>query len=171
MSDDQATNAPDPYDEFEFKCPYTLLGDINAKKVIEFSGLIARIEYALLLTGHVSKKTAWLQADWVGFAESMSGKLLSQGSKKLQESVKLLSEEPPNQYLANYNWEPRAYKKGLSADSLAILAAKDVRNNLFHGIKFNNPDLHRNNDLIDAAYIVLRGCLMANVQLNEFYSI
>ncbi|HDW1387290.1 TPA: hypothetical protein RK250_000838 [Klebsiella oxytoca] len=171
MSDDQTDTVIDPLDAFDFKDPFTLLDGIDSDKVIAFFGLISRIEYALLLIGHVSAKTKWLQADWVGFAESMSGKLLSQGSKKLQESVEYLSKYPPKQYLAIYKWEPRNYKDGLSADSLAILAAKDVRHNLFHGLKLSNPDLPRNNELIEAAYIVLRGCLMANPRLNDFYSV
>lgn len=171
MSDDQATNAVDPFDVFDFKDPFSLLGVIDAKNVIAFFGLISRVEYAAMVQGFVNGGAGQrMKVDWLKFAKSMNGKLLALGSEKVTQSVNYLRIEPPLQYMNTAKWEHRVYEAGLVPDAFAILAAKDVRNNLFHGIKLNNPEHARNNDLIEAASVVFRGCLMACPELNAYYN-
>lgn len=171
MSDAQATNATDPFDSFAFNDPYTLLGEINPDKVIAFFGLISRIEYAVMVQGYVDNRPGKrMNVDWLAFAKSMNGKLLALGSETVNTSVRYLCVEPPLQYMNTAEWKKRIYHPGLSLDSLAIMAAKDVRNNLFHGIKLNNPEHARNNILIEKASNVFRGCLMACSDLNSYYN-
>lgn len=171
MSDNQTTNAQDPFDSFAFNDPFSLLGNIDSANVIAFFGLISRIEYAVMVQGFVDNRAGQrMNINWIAFAESMKNKLLALGSEKVNQSVRYLCVEPPLQYMNTAEWKKRNYKHGLALDSLAILAAKDVRNNLFHGIKLNNPEHARNNELIEAAIVVFRGCLMACPELNVYYN-
>lgn len=157
-------------EEFVVKDPFSMIGLTDKTKVIEFFGLISRIEYAVMLLGFTHPKKDEMSVDWIEFAKSMDGKLTALELTEVTSSVDYLAGNPPLTLLKTVEWVHRGYKGDLSVDTLAILGAKDVRNNLFHGIKYNNPDHARNNELLVAAIVVLTACLRANSELNAYFN-
>lgn len=157
-------------DEFVVKDPFTMLEGTDKTKIIEFFGLISRMEYAVTLTGYKNTRSKQMKVDWMGFAKAMNGKLINLGSLSVSYAIHYLVTNPPKEFLSDMTWGTRNYDTDLSIDARAILAAKDVRNNLFHGMKYENPERHRNNELLAAAITVFKACINADNELKIYFN-
>lgn len=150
--------------------PFTMLEGTDKYKVIEFFGLISRMEYAVTLTGYKNSQSRQMKVDWMSFAKAMDGKLIGLNLLEVGYAINYLVNNPPKEFRTDMTWRERNYDAVVSIDAKAILAAKDVRNNLFHGFKYENPERQRNNELLDAAILVFKACLYANSELRIYFN-
>ena len=130
----------------------------------------ARIEYALKATGFHSGEGTMAQPNWDAFALKHGGALLRDPA--IADSIKFMSDHPPkNQVIAQgrLQWDD-VQPNGNAAVEL-LLCVRRVRNNMFHGGKFNDHwlDPQRSQTLIEHAIKVLDACLSASEPLSRAY--
>ena len=92
----------------------------------------------------------------------------------MKDAVTYILEHPPKkQMIANglLEWDPAEPDTDLCSD-LALIYVRRVRNNLFHGGKFNGhwfaPD--RSEALLRHSLTILRACLAASDELSQAYN-
>ena len=128
--------------------------------------MFSRIEYSLKLSGkYALEKRNGVEADWDKFAKDHDTDFDCKRTIHLQKAVKYLLDQPPHkQFLNNgvLNWKPTKKQKIPLFQEL-ILSVRRVRNNLFHGGKFQSMDVKdpgRNSDLLESSIIILNECLL-----------
>lgn len=86
---------------------------------------------------------------------------------KLAEAIHYLTFTPPRVQVDKGKWEERAVEVGIVG---ALEASKTVRNNLFHGGKWGDPDTHdRNGSLVRHALYVLQACAQHDPRIHAYY--
>lgn len=132
----------------------------------------ARFEYALKATGfHNGDGKA--QPNWRDFALSIEAQLKTPQTSELQEAINFILKHPPKkQVIKNglLEWDAAKPSTDSNAD-LILLYVRRVRNNLFHGGKFNGhwfaPE--RSEKLLRNSIIILEECLEASPQVKKVY--
>ena len=108
------------------------------KLAIEMFKTFSRFEYALKAAGfHNGEGKA--EPNWRAFSESITEHLKSPNTDELAESIKYIIEQPPNKQIIENNilsWSEAKPNTNTESD-LILLYVRRVRNNLFHGGKFN----------------------------------
>jgi len=144
-------------------------------RVADFFCKFARIEFALKAIGFYklcNDHEYDAKPDWDRFATQFCQQI--DGDPELAEAFRYFSERPPKKYVVRnkqLNWKevvPNANKAKHLIDCL-----KRVRNNLFHGDKFNgNYSMNERDDaLICHGLSVLDACLRASQELSDaFYT-
>lgn len=139
------------------------------KLAIELFRKFARIEYALKAAGfHNGEGKA--SADWNKFACSVKG--LLEHDSTIAEAVKYMKEQPPKMQVVRdglLKWEVAA--PDASDTHELLLCVRRVRNNLFHGGKFNEHwfEPERSVPLLRHSLSILDACLRSSQQLNEAF--
>lgn len=115
----------------------SVLTDLE-KKSYEFFKLFSRAEYSLKASGF-NCGDGNAKADWESFAQSIDSQFISldhEGFKKAVEYIDITS--PKKQVITNgvIEWSDSVPQSTCRAD-LILLYIRRVRNNLFHGGKFN----------------------------------
>jgi hypothetical protein len=108
----------------------------------QFFKIFARFEYALKAAGfHAGKegKARKAEANWDSFAKSLNSLFEEEHEGELGEAVRYMLDEPPKVQMVNaagqLEWADKR-ETGPTARQL-FLYIRRVRNNLFHGGKFN----------------------------------
>jgi len=139
----------------------------------EFFREFARYEYCLKVTGLRKGTNTRVEADWSKYAEEIQS-VIENPNKKLDCSITYLINNPPkkqvlkNDLLCWSNVMPNHRNK---SDLVFSLICR-VRNNLFHGGKFNGEWLHpqRSKELIEHALIILRICRQNHPAIRKAYN-
>jgi hypothetical protein len=135
---------------------------------LEFSRIECSLKGAGFLEGNGDREA---RADWGKFASEIQGKLEADADAKLTEAIKYIMENPPKMQVVRNNrldWatvEPREKSK----THVLLVYIRRVRNNLFHGGKYNARYSNRERDdlLIEHSLCVLDGCLRSSLKLRE----
>lgn len=143
--------------------------------VIEFFIIFSRFECALKASGFFTpgkeKAIPW----WEGFAASIGGSFDRSKTELLDGAVKVLLESPPRvQRVRNAQvvWEGRPFQLNDPDSYRLALSIRDIRNNLFHGGKFNGQyevDIGRNYVLISSAILILQEWLELNEEVKTAF--
>lgn len=151
------------------------LKDVELDKLaFQFFKTFARIEYALKAAGYRrTDKRAGLQADWGRFADSVHAVFSVPQSDRLKAAIRYLTDQPPRKQAVRgdalewVNSSPRAESEA----DLVLKYVRQVRNNLFHGGKFNGRwfDFERSKDLMHHSLVILEACLAASDPVREAY--
>lgn len=129
----------------------------------------ARVECALKASGfHNGEGTA--VANWDKFAQSI-GNLLENDSQ-LSDAIDYISKNPPKKQVINngiLSWDTPTVHAHKTHELL--LCVRRVRNNLFHGGKFNGHWFapQRSKELIEHSLSILEGCLRSSTALKNAY--
>lgn len=149
---------------------------VNRELLLEFFLSFGRFEYALKATGYFvrrpenQERLPAAEPDWDRFAVSLRDKFDASRTEELARACRCLSESPPNrQVIVNDApaWETPA--RGTQSEIEFVLRmVRTVRNNLFHGGKYN-IELHESTErtelLLQSSLAVLNECLtLAPVQ-------
>lgn len=134
----------------------------------------ARFEYALKAAGY-HKGDGRAESNWRAFAERIPALFDDPQDASLREAVDYILTHPPKRQViigGNLAWSDNPPQTDLRSD-LVLLYVRRVRNNLFHGGKFNGrwfePD--RSDLLLRHSLTILHACLDASPDVNEaFYS-
>jgi hypothetical protein len=132
----------------------------------------ARFEYALKEVGfHMGEGDA--TPDWRRFALSIEQELEQPQHNELAAAIEFLLAEPPNKQMVRngaLSWEAAPPQTNSRAD-LVLIYVRRVRNNLFHGGKFNVHwfDRDRSGRLIENSLIILRAALAASPAVRAAY--
>lgn len=138
----------------------------DKERIFNFFALFSRWECALKRKFPIKGAHGDAQADWNAFADEHSSELSTIGHPGYQEARKYLLERPPLRlmYQGVPPWQPnpRREDKGENEARYFFRIIRDVRNNLFHGGKYQGgpmEELARDRKLLDSAIAVLLACI------------
>ena len=131
-----------------------------------------RIEYSLKAASfHTGEGNA--NPNWTTFAHDIDSKFQAIQDKKLNEAKQYILSNPPKKQVieqGNIAWSDAAPTPENGTD-LLLLYVRRVRNNLFHGGKFNGnwfaPE--RSEELLNSSIIVLGYALASNDKVKEAF--
>jgi hypothetical protein len=139
----------------------------------EFFKEFSRSEYALKAAGfHNGNGNA--EANWSEFAKEVEALIQDPGNPQLADAINFIFGHPPKkQVIRNgiIQWSESAPNQNLKADNLLIYVRR-VRNNLFHGGKFNGHwfEPERSEQLIQNSLFILKACINNVASTREAYS-
>jgi len=112
-------------------------------------------------------------ANWTDFATNIDKCLLSLNELNLKRSVQYILNNPPKKQIIKnglIQWSSATPSYHNQTD-LLLLYVRRVRNNLFHGGKFNNNwfDYERSEELLLCSIIVLEAALNINLKVKSAY--
>ncbi|TCT10824.1 hypothetical protein [Paralcaligenes ureilyticus] len=143
--------------------------DLLAGKLFQ---VFSRTEYALKAAGY-NKGNGPAQANWREFALAVEDLIASPATKELQEAIEFLFTEPPKkQMIVNerIQWVASEPETSSRADCL-LTYVRRVRNNLFHGGKFNGHWFApvRSKALLHHSLTILTACVGSVPKVREAY--
>lgn len=142
------------------------------KLAAEFFRVFARAEYALKASGF-NRGDGPAEPDWRAFAVAVEEFISNPPTQELQQAVDFILKAPPKkQFIVNglIEWKEVKPSTNSQADTL-FQYIRRIRNNLFHGGKFNGhwfaPE--RSECLVSAALVVLRAVVDHESRVSEAY--
>ncbi|MCC6948703.1 MAG: hypothetical protein IT539_13130 [Bradyrhizobiaceae bacterium] len=135
--------------------------------------MFARCEYALKAAGFREGSDNEPRACWAAFAQSLENALSDASPPELRDAIAYILANPPRKQVVRggvLEWatvEPESRSKA----DLILLYVRRVRNNLFHGGKFNGKwfDPPRSEKLLRASLTILEACIEASNKVREAY--
>ncbi|SDJ11297.1 hypothetical protein [Pseudomonas abietaniphila] len=139
----------------------------------EFFREFARCEYCLKISGFLTGSPRAPKANWTTFAQSIE-QLFNEPGEQLADAIGYYLEHPPKKQIVGeegLTWEQELPNHANVADLVLKLVCR-VRNNLFHGGKFNGHwfEPQRSDDLLRAGLIILRSAISASPQVSQAYA-
>jgi hypothetical protein len=138
----------------------------------EFFRVFARVEYALKAAGFNHGEGPAV-ANWTAFAKAIEPFVETPPSEDVRQAIAFILAEPPKkQFVSNglVEWRDVAPATTSRADAL-FQYIRRIRNNLFHGGKFNGhwfaPE--RSERLMMAGLVVLREAVACDPRVREAY--
>lgn len=132
----------------------------------------ARMEYALKAAGYLCKEPN-AKADWASYAETIDDAMSDPRRKEVTIAINFLMTHPPRKQIVRdglIEWDdaPPHHK---SNTDLLLLYVRRVRNNLFHGGKFNSKWFapERSERLLQSSLTVLDYCLELSPEVKKAY--
>jgi len=146
-------------------------GELHALAA-ELFRVFSRTEYALKASGF-NNGDGPAEANWGQFARAIEGFIARPPSPKLREARDFILREPPKkQFIVDgrMQWRDVVPNTDSNADAL-FQYIRRVRNNLFHGGKFNGDWFapERSKQLITASLALLEAAVEAEPQVREAY--
>lgn len=132
----------------------------------------ARCEYCLKATGF-RKPGRDAMADWGAFSVEVRHLLDAPSSEPLTSAVAYYLAHPPRKQVIEGGvlaWDPVLPDHASQAELVLRLIGR-VRNNLFHGGKFNDRffDPQRSEDLLNHGLEILEACIKGHPKIYEAY--
>jgi hypothetical protein len=146
--------------------------------VNEFFVAFSRFEYALKATiAYAKGNNGKVEPNWDRFISDVRDDFDKTKSKELTEAVDFLLNNPPRIQILihdSISWTDRVFSINTRDINKLSLHIRDIRNNLFHGGKFNGDfqrDVSRNYILINSALIVINELVILRDDVrNNFLS-
>lgn len=140
----------------------------------EFFREFARAEYCLKAVGLCVSGRREAQPDWTAFSETVRKLLEMPADADLIGAITYFNSNPPRKQVydgGKLQWDSTAPGGKHAADNILILVRR-VRNNLFHGGKFNGEWFapERSEQLLRASLTILRATIDANPQTKQAYA-
>lgn len=142
----------------------------------EFFITFSRFEFALKASGFATGDEERVLANWETFAAGIRQDFdNSKKSKSVLDAIDYMTQHPPR--IQNYlngilGWRDRVFEPNQPVINKLCLSIKDIRNNLFHGGKFNGnyqEDVSRNYILLKSAIEILNHWLQLNQIVKQNY--
>lgn len=154
--------------------PYRLECDQGmAELATELFRVFAQFEYCLKVTGYcVAGRGDAAEPDWTRFARELPP-LSGRGDPGIAAAIAYLLRHPPKKqvYVANVlDWRVVA-PQFANENDLIFLYVRRVRNNLFHGGKFNGRffDPERSKELLQHSITILMAAIVISPVMLEAY--
>jgi len=140
--------------------------DLDLTLIVKFFWLFSGMESVLKRKGFV-KMDRFHNAlpDWTKFEDEIESDLSGVDELQFLRAVTYLVQHPPKRQKFDgtvVKWEAQMKNPLHSDNRFALMMARSVRNNLFHGGKYPQMEIEaveRNRVLIESAYLVLCRCV------------
>jgi hypothetical protein len=147
-------------------------GDLDSL-AFEFFREFARCEYCLKAAG-LRENTRDAKANWSAFAAEVEEIFDTPASHELRRAIEYLVNHPPKKQIIHgglLEWDERLPDYKSKAELVLRLVCR-IRNNLFHGGKFNGHWFmpQRSEELMVHGLIVLKACVQNHQQVREAYA-
>jgi hypothetical protein len=144
--------------------------------ITEFFIAFARFECALKKSGYTNGGNYFVTPNWDRFISSIRTNYNKTKPNGLSDAIDYIINQPPRIQIlfdGKLDWRPRIFKSG--DDEIAKLKQSicDIRNNLFHGGKFQGnyeEDISRNFILLNHSITILNFWLTLDDNLNQKFS-
>jgi len=138
----------------------------------DFFREFARYEYCLKVAG-LRENTRNAKASWKKYAAEVAQLFDMPQPHELLEAITYFEEYPPKKQIVKDDviaWDETLPGHKSKAELILLLICR-VRNNLFHGGKFNNQWFapQRSEELLRNALIILKACGQAHEKVREAY--
>ena len=151
----------------------------NGELVLEFFAEFSAFECALK-QAHFVKGDQYNNAvpDWDGFADTLTGQLAAITDREFINAKSYLLQEPPKKQMftksdKSVGWEKNSKRSKESDERYLLRLVRDVRNNLFHGGKYQAEIVDgvalRNSELLKACLTILDKCRSLNAGVGNFF--
>lgn len=142
------------------------------KLAAEFFRVFSRTEYALKVSGFNNGEGP-AEANWGQFARAVEAFVESPPTPEVAKAIELMFNEPPKkQFIESrlIKWREVTPNTNSNSDSL-FQYIRRVRNNLFHGGKFNGRwfEPERSELLIRACLVILSSVVEVEPRVREAY--
>lgn len=147
---------------------YNSITDEGLSLINEFFITFSRFECALKASGFHNENNGKVTANWDTFVASIREEFDSGRTDSLKSAVDYLTQHPPKVQAINGNslvWNERNFDQNVPIVNRLCLSIRDIRNNLFHGGKFQGnyqEDVSRNYKLLKSSIVVLNEWLRLN---------
>lgn len=136
--------------------------------------IFSQFEYCLKVTGHcLADRGGAAKPNWSAFASALTENIIEAEDASVTEAVNYILSHPPKKQMFTGGKlrfdvvEPRAENQ----NDLILLYVRRVRNNLFHGGKFNGeyfePD--RSRELLSHSASILMWCVFHSDEIGQAY--
>ncbi len=149
--------------------------DINQTLVLEFFLMISRFEFALKITKYAKGDNNRAEPDWAKYAKDICEQFNKNKTKELLNACEFYLQNPPKkQVLVNgaLDWSKTLPNNNTKEPEILISLVRRVRNNLFHGGKYNaqlHDETARNEELLKAGIIILQECLNVSPDVKQAF--
>lgn len=154
--------------------PYLDNSGLDRELLLDFFLRFSRFEFALKAAGYAEGNDRYVDPDWQRFAADIAPSFNQHRTSELEEACEFYSVNPPwKQVLVNntLGWSADLPAHQSQVDLLLGLVRR-VRNNLFHGGKYN-AELHeepaRNVRLLRGGLHILDECLHDSPRVKRLY--
>ncbi len=142
------------------------------KLAFEFFKVFARAEYSLKASGF-NCGDGNAKADWSTFSKQVENLIQTPNNQELQEAIDFVMSQPPKKQIivnGKIEWSDCTPSDSVMAENLLVYIRR-VRNNLFHGGKFNGHwfEPERSEKLISKSLIILKACINHNEDTKKAY--
>lgn len=167
-----------PFAHFAANYFQQFIPENNRDLVITFFIAFSRFEYALKEEGFVNRNQDKVTANWDQFATSIRASFRPDRTPELQAAVDYLHDSPPRKQIVQggtrLGWSPSRYPENTPLIHELLLSIRTVRNNLFHGAKFQeilheNHSNDRNQLLLQSSLIILEECLRLSTPVRRTF--
>jgi len=133
----------------------------------------ARYEYCLKATG-LREESRAAKASWTKYAAEVADIIEVPRSDSLEQAIAYFTGHPPKRQIIKdgvLDWD-EALPDHKSKAELVLLLVCRVRNNLFHGGKFNGRwfEPQRSEELMQHGLTILRECGRSHPKVSEAYA-
>lgn len=141
--------------------------------MLDFFITFSRFECALKTSNFFSGDESKVSANWDTFTASVRPTFDKNKNEQLNQAVEYLTLNPPKiQIIENgqLGWRNRIFTPNDPEINKLSLSIRDIRNNLFHGGKFNGiyqAEISRNYLLLNYAIIILNDWLDLSDQVRQ----
>lgn len=154
----------------------SLYDDDSLKLTTNFFIIFSRFEFALKESiAFANLRNGKIEADWSKFVSTIKTEFNQKKTSELADAVNyILSSPPRHQTLTDgvLNWVNRPDEPTKPEINKLEQYIRDIRNNLFHGSKFNyilERDVSRDPQLLSSALIVLEEWLSLSETIKELF--
>jgi len=139
----------------------------------EFFREFARYEYCLKATG-LREESRAAKASWNKYAAEVTQVIDAPQGQDLVSAIAYFTDHPPKKQIVNdgaLGWDEALPDHQRKAELILLLVCC-VRNNLFHGGKFNGHWFgpQRSEDLMQHALVILRACARGHPKVRAAYA-
>lgn len=153
----------------------------NGELILEFFAKFSGFECALK-QAHFVKGDQYNNAlpDWDRFADTLNGQLAGITDRDFINARSYLLQAPPKKQMftksdKTVRWEKNSKRSKESDERYLLRLVRDVRNNLFHGGKYQaepepvDGEALRNCELLKACLTILDKCRSLNADVGNFF--
>ena len=148
---------------------------INRELVLEFFLHVSRFEFALKVTGYARGDETRVDPDWDRFSAEISSSFNRDRTKQLADACDCFLVNPQHKQVivnGSLGWNTTLPCDPKREAELVIALARRVRNNLFHGGKYNaqsHDETARNEALLKAGIVILDECLQLSPSVRQAF--
>lgn len=140
-------------------------------RVFRLLATFSRWEYALKRTGYAKPGShGQAEADWNKYVDAVAIPLAQIATPRYVAARNYITTHPPLCWQYRDGWQPNPKRENETEARYLFRMVRDVRNNLFHGGKFQNgivEELSRDREVIDAATTVLEECVNLRPEMQR----
>jgi len=139
----------------------------------EFFREFARYEYCLKATG-LREDSRAAKASWSKYTAEVTQVIDAPQAQGLERAIAYFIDHPPKKQIVKdgaLDWDDTLPDHQSKAELILLLVCR-VRNNLFHGGKFNGRwfEPQRSENLMQHALVILRACAQSHGKVSEAYA-